>query len=120
MLYYLDIKPNMWLIIKNKAYLRYGELKDIVEGLFEKHDNSHLDEEVRQTTTGVTLQDTDSFVPAAIEFLNNSVWAFLLMFCALLALGVCLLLCTSACCTKFASCGILMIFWTWTCLDMYS
>lgn len=59
------------MIMKNKAYLRNGELKDVVEGLFEKHDNSHLDEEVCQTTTGVTLQDTDSFVPAAIEFLNN-------------------------------------------------
>lgn len=107
--------------MKNKAYLRNGELKDVVEGLFEKHDNSHLDEEVCQTTTGVTLQDTDSFVPAAIEFLNNWVWAFLLMFCALLAPGVAgLLLSTSACCTRFASSGIQMIFLTWTCVDMYS
>lgn len=43
--------------IKNTAHSRHSELKDVVESLFEQHDNSHLDEEVCQTTTGMALQD---------------------------------------------------------------
>lgn len=53
---------------KDAVYSRYGELKDVVQRLLEKHDHSHLDEEVRQTTTGVTLQrHTNLFFPDAME-----------------------------------------------------
>lgn len=43
--------------MKNTAHSRHSELKDVVERLFEQHDNSHLDEEVCQTTAGMALQD---------------------------------------------------------------
>lgn len=40
------------------AHLRYCELNDVVESLFEQHDYSHLDEEVCQTAAGMTLENT--------------------------------------------------------------
>ena len=35
---------------------RHNEFKDVVERLLEHHDDGHLDEEVRQTPTGVALE----------------------------------------------------------------
>lgn len=46
-----------WFISFKTSHLRYAELKDVVDGLFQQHDHSHLDEEVCQTTTGMALQD---------------------------------------------------------------
>lgn len=44
------------MLNENTAHSRNGELKDVVDSLFEQHDNSHLDEEVCQTTTWMALQ----------------------------------------------------------------
>ena len=37
------------------VHLRPGEFKDVVEGLFEKHDDGHLNEEVGEAAARVTL-----------------------------------------------------------------
>lgn len=37
------------------AYVRAGELKDVAYGLLQDHYDGHLDKEVRETSTGVTL-----------------------------------------------------------------
>lgn len=116
---------------KNEAYLRYCELKDVVERLLEKHDDSHLDEEVRQTTTGVTLQrHTNLFVPGAMGFrsdltsLHGGLWfLFSVVVCAVgiecfcLAVSVCFGM--FACSTQTVSSGILKISCTSTFPGMY-
>lgn len=48
------------MLNENTAHSRHSELKDVVESLFEQHDNSHLDEEVCQTTTRMALQHTQN------------------------------------------------------------
>lgn len=42
--------------IKHNVDLRPTEFKDVVDGLFEHHDNGHLDEEVSEAATGVALK----------------------------------------------------------------
>lgn len=44
--------------VMKTAHLRYCELNDVVESLFEQHDHSHLDKEVCQTAAGMTLEHT--------------------------------------------------------------
>lgn len=39
----------------SRLHVRAGELEDVADGLFEDHDDGHLDEEVRQTSAGVAL-----------------------------------------------------------------
>lgn len=39
----------------DRLHSRAGELEDVADGLFEHHDDGHLDEEVCETSAGVTL-----------------------------------------------------------------
>lgn len=39
----------------SRVHVRAGELEDVADGLLEHHDDGHLDEEVGQTSAGVTL-----------------------------------------------------------------
>jgi len=43
------------IVNENTTDSRNNELKDVVESLFEQHDNGHLDEQVCQTTTRMAL-----------------------------------------------------------------
>jgi hypothetical protein len=39
-------------------YLRHSNLKDVIQCLFEHHDDGHLNEEVSEAATGMTLART--------------------------------------------------------------